>query len=132
LPSGFFKKITLACFIPDCFPSGPLTWPFIQGGKSAVAERKKRTRFGIDDETGRLVIARWSVPMPRSRLGRIGIGSGLVVCGCLGFLPILGFWMLPLGFLVLSQDVPVVRRAERGVRLWWLRRRRRRRDGKRV
>jgi hypothetical protein len=72
------------------------------------------------------MIARWSVPMPRSRVGRIGIGSGLVVGGVLGFLPVLGFWMLPLGFLVLSQDIPLVRRAERGMRLWYLKRKRRR------
>jgi hypothetical protein len=26
-----------------------------------------------------------------------------------GFLPILGFWMIPLGLAVLAQDVPVIR-----------------------
>src|ERR1700694_2555768 len=28
----------------------------------------------------------------------------------LGFLPILGFWMLPLGFILIAQDVPILRR----------------------
>ena len=43
-----------------------------------------------------------------SRWGR-GWWSG----GTLGFLPVLGFWMIPLGLLVLSQDLPVVRRWRR-------------------
>ncbi|MDF1609868.1 hypothetical protein PZ897_16915 [Hoeflea sp. YIM 152468] len=51
--------------------------------------------------------------MPQSAPVRIALGSGLVVGGILGFLPILGFWMFPLGLLVLSQDVPVVRRWRR-------------------
>jgi len=38
----------------------------------------------------------------------------VVVClipgGLLGFLPVLGLWMLPLGLLLLSIDVPILRR----------------------
>ena len=62
--------------------------------------------------------------MPRSRVGRIIIGVLLVVGGILGFLPILGFWMLPLGLLVLSQDLPYVRRQRRRLAVWWVRKRR--------
>ncbi|PHR25100.1 MAG: hypothetical protein COA37_04675 [Hoeflea sp.] len=51
--------------------------------------------------------------MPQRAFPRIGLGVGLVVGGVLGFLPILGFWMLPLGLLVLSQDLPLVRRWRR-------------------
>ncbi|MBW8636712.1 hypothetical protein K1W69_05880 [Hoeflea sp. WL0058] len=51
--------------------------------------------------------------LPRSRLFRVGLGSLLVVGGILGFLPILGFWMIPLGLLVLSHDLPMVRRWRR-------------------
>jgi hypothetical protein len=89
-----------------------------------LAEEKKSRRFGIDHRTGRLAIAGWSIPMPRSRVGRIGIGSVLVFGGFLGFLPILGFWMVPLGFLVLSHDLAFVRRQRRRIGLWWARRRR--------
>ncbi|MDE0309716.1 MAG: hypothetical protein OXI60_07805 [Acidiferrobacterales bacterium] len=32
------------------------------------------------------------------------IGIGLVLLGFLGFLPIIGFWMIPLGLIVLSAD----------------------------
>ncbi|WP_170975924.1 hypothetical protein [Rhizobium sp. FY34] len=61
--------------------------------------------------------------MPRTRMGRIVIGSGLVGGGVLGFLPILGFWMVPLGLLVLSHDLAFVRRRRRRVSVWWARRR---------
>ena len=79
-------------------------------------------RFGIDPRTGRLHVGSWHVPMPRSRVGRIGIGSALIAGGVLGFLPILGFWMVPLGLVVLSQDLAVVRRKRRQLAVWWMRR----------
>ncbi|HVG51216.1 MAG TPA: hypothetical protein VM867_06250 [Xanthobacteraceae bacterium] len=34
----------------------------------------------------------------------------LVVGGLVGFLPILGFWMVPLGLILLAQDVPLLRK----------------------
>jgi hypothetical protein len=54
-----------------------------------------------------------TIDLPRSRVLRVLIGCGLIVFGVLGFLPILGFWMIPLGLLVLSVDIPTVRRARR-------------------
>jgi hypothetical protein len=63
------------------------------------------------------------INLPRSRVARLVIGIALVIGGVVGFLPILGFWMIPLGLLVLSVDLPVVRRWRRelGVRLGrWL------------
>jgi hypothetical protein len=51
--------------------------------------------------------------LPQSRFARILIGVLLVTGGILGFLPILGFWMIPLGFFVLSLDLPLVRRWRR-------------------
>ena len=32
------------------------------------------------------------------------IGISLVMLGILGFLPVLGFWMIPIGLIVLSAD----------------------------
>ncbi|XUY27850.1 hypothetical protein RMR21_005705 [Agrobacterium sp. rho-8.1] len=80
--------------------------------------------FGLHPKTGRLHLGKWSLAMPRSRVGRILIGSALVIGGILGFLPILGFWMVPLGLLVLSQDLPFVRRKRRRLSVWWARRQR--------
>lgn len=33
----------------------------------------------------------------------------LIAGGMLSFLPILGIWMLPLGFALLSEDIPVLK-----------------------
>ena len=64
--------------------------------------------------------------MPATRIGRIIVGVACVIGGVLGFLPILGFWMIPLGLLILSVDFPSVRRWRRNqeIRLgrWWQRR----------
>ena len=57
--------------------------------------------------------------LPQSKPIRIGLGILLVVCGLLGFLPVLGFWMIPLGLLVLSVDIPIVRRWRRQLAVWW-------------
>jgi hypothetical protein len=64
--------------------------------------------------------------MPRSRWLRILIGVGLIVLGIFGFLPVLGFWMIPLGLLVLSYEFHVVRRLRRRFVVWWEKRRKRR------
>jgi hypothetical protein len=59
------------------------------------------------------------IPMPASRAGRIVLGVLFVVFGMLGFLPILGFWMIPVGLLILSQDLAIVRRWRRRVSVWF-------------
>jgi hypothetical protein len=60
--------------------------------------------------------------LPQSKAVRIGIGVLLVIGGLVGFLPVLGFWMIPLGLLVLSIDLPIVRRWRRQLTVWWHRR----------
>ena len=67
-------------------------------------------------------IGRYSLPLPRSRLLRVLFGVVLVMGGLLGFLPILGFWMVPLGLIVLSIDIPRVRRWRRRFAVWFSRR----------
>ena len=78
----------------------------------------------------RITIFGRSFTMPRSRLARIVIGSLLVFFGFLGFLPVLGFWMIPLGLLVLSYEFATVRRWRRRSEVWWADRRGRRSRGK--
>ena len=63
--------------------------------------------------------------MPQSRPLRIAIGVALCVFGVLGFLPVLGFWMIPLGILVLSYEFAAVRRFRRRIVVWWERRKQR-------
>src|ERR1700712_2260408 len=84
----------------------------------------KAKTFGLDHRTGHMVFGSLRIPLPRSRLARKATGIALIIGGFLGFLPILGFWMIPLGLLVLSQDVPIVRRWRRRLDVWWARRRR--------
>lgn len=57
---------------------------------------------------------------------RVLLGAAMVVAGLLGFLPVLGFWMVPLGLAILAVDFPPVRRFQRrfSVKLGtWLHRR---------
>ena len=49
------------------------------------------------------------VRSPSAARYRIPVGVALTAGGVVGFLPILGFWMVPLGLAVLAQDVPVMR-----------------------
>jgi hypothetical protein len=53
---------------------------------------------------------RW-LRRPSSRWIRIPASLLLVGGGLLGFLPFLGFWMLPLGLALLAEDLPPMRRA---------------------
>ena len=41
---------------------------------------------------------------------RVPVGLLLIIFGVFGFLPVLGFWMVPLGVLLLAQDIPFLRR----------------------
>jgi hypothetical protein len=46
-------------------------------------------------------------PAPKSV--RMPLGVALVAGGTVGFLPILGYWMLPVGLVILARDVPQLR-----------------------
>ena len=61
----------------------------------------------------RLRFAGRDIPLPQSRGLRIALGVVLVLGGLVGFLPILRFWMVPLGLLALSVDLAPVRRTRR-------------------
>ena len=59
-----------------------------------------------------------------SRGLRISAGILLVIFGLLGFLPIVGFWMIPLGVILLSVDFHWARRMRRTLEVWYGRRKR--------
>ncbi|MDH3379636.1 MAG: PGPGW domain-containing protein [Gammaproteobacteria bacterium] len=52
---------------------------------------------------------------------RISLGTLLVIGGILGFLPILGFWMVPLGLVLLAVDFRWARRFYLSLIVWWRR-----------
>jgi hypothetical protein len=51
---------------------------------------------------------RW-LRKPSSAWVRFPLALLLMVGGVIGFLPILGFWMLPLGLILIAQDIPPLR-----------------------
>lgn len=59
--------------------------------------------------------------LPGSVLLRLILGIALILGGVLGFLPIVGFWMVPLGLLVLSVDFARIRRLRRVMEAFILR-----------
>lgn len=60
-----------------------------------------------------------TMPLPRYRFVRVLLGTVLILGGLLGFLPVLGFWMLPLGILILSHDSKIARRISRKLAIKW-------------
>lgn len=60
---------------------------------------------------------RW-LRIPSARWVRIPLGLLLVLAGVFSFLPLLGLWMLPLGLLLLAEDVPMMQRARDGLLNW--------------
>ncbi|MGH7058697.1 MAG: hypothetical protein ACREFZ_12645, partial [Acetobacteraceae bacterium] len=60
---------------------------------------------------------RW-LRRPSSRWVRVPAAVLLMAGGFLGFLPVLGLWMLPLGLVLLAEDFPPARRAVDRVLVW--------------
>ena len=56
-----------------------------------------------------MYVAGRRIVLPRRRAGRVALGSGLIVGGIFGFLPVLGFWMIPLGLAFIALDIPWTR-----------------------
>lgn len=75
----------------------------------------KTSPFRFDAATGTFHGFGRQFRLPRSRGARITLGCAFVFGGLLGFLPILGFWMVPVGLLILSQDFSTVRRWRRSL-----------------
>ena len=80
---------------------------------------------------GQIEVANRKFRLPRARGARIGLGLAFIAGGIFGFLPVLGFWMLPLGFVILSHDIPLARRWRRRMSVSWARRRREKASGSR-
>ena len=62
-------------------------------------------------------MVRW-LRLPSSRLVRVPVSAVLIVGGVFGFLPVLGFWMVPLGVLLVAQDVPFLQPPLAGALGW--------------
>jgi fatty acid desaturase len=67
---------------------------------------------------------------PSSRWVRIPAAILLIAAGFVGFLPILGFWMIPLGLVLIAQDVPFLKPPLARLLAWGLDRWEARKNGK--
>lgn len=65
-----------------------------------------------------LTVVGRTIKLPRTRAGRALLGWAFVAGGCLSVLPILGPWMFPVGFYILSVDSAPMRRRRRRVTIW--------------
>lgn len=92
----------------------------------------KSSFFHFNAGRGEIRIGPKTFRLPGRAPARIALGAALVVGGVLGFLPVLGFWMVPLGLLVLSQDLPMVRRWRRSLVVRMQRRKAARAGGRRA
>jgi hypothetical protein len=74
---------------------------------------------GLERETPDRVARaiRW-LRNPDSRWVRLPLGILLIAGGFFGFLPILGFEFIPLGLLLVAQDVPVLRKPVGEFTIW--------------
>ena len=98
----------------------------LQRPKADPPPMSQKRFFNFHAGRGEVQIGSRHFRLPQRASVRIALGTGLVVGGTLGFLPVLGFWMIPLGLLVLSQDLPALRRWRRSFVV-----KRERRNGKR-
>jgi hypothetical protein len=100
----------------------------VQQGEDPSRTRVDMVEFetSTDENSRRRVISvfKRDITMPRSRRSRIAIGVTLMILGVFGFLPVLGFWMIPVGMLILSYEFAIMRRLRRRIVKWWERRRR--------
>ncbi len=68
---------------------------------------------------------------PKAGWVRIPVGVLLILGGIFSILPLLGVWMLPIGLILLAQDIPFLRRPLRRALIWaerrWIRWKQRRR-----
>jgi hypothetical protein len=91
-------------------PQGP--------GRDQNYDRERRLELLIRRLPQRLQSpVRW-LRQPRARWLRVPAGLLLIVGGVFSILPILGLWMLPLGLVLLAEDLPPLRRGTDSVLAW--------------
>lgn len=81
-------------------------------------DRERRLELLVRRLPRRLQAVVHRLRRPGARWIRIPAGMLLTVGGVFGILPILGFWMLPLGLMLLAEDVPPLRRATDRALVW--------------
>ena len=98
---------------PERSPVSPET------DKDEGQERLDRAYDVLERETPDRVCRaiRW-LRQPSARWVRLPLGILLVIGGFLGFLPILGVELIPVGLLLIAQDLPPLRKPVANATLW--------------
>lgn len=82
------------------------------------AERKRRLHLLIGRLPRRVQNTVHWLLQPAARWLRVPAGLLLIIGGFLAILPVFGLWMLPLGLILLSEDIEPLRRASARVLAW--------------
>jgi hypothetical protein len=67
-----------------------------------------RTLDRLEQQVRLRRVIRWA-RHPARRGGRLPLGILCVIGGLFWFLPVIGIWMLPIGLVLIAQDVPRLR-----------------------
>lgn len=86
-----------------------------EDGKKKLDQAMDGLEQESPDRVARMI--RW-LRDPDSKWVRLPLGLLLIAAGVFGFLPILGFEMIPLGLLLIAQDVPFLREPVAKFTLW--------------
>ena len=83
------------------------------------SEKLDKAYDGLEKETpDRVARAIRRLRNPRARWVRLPLGLLLVAGGVFGFLPILGFEFIPLGLLLIAQDLPFLQEPVGNLTIW--------------
>jgi hypothetical protein len=85
------------------------------GGNKELDEAFEQLQKEVPDRVSRAI--RW-LRDPEARWIRIPLGVLFILGGLLWFLPVLGIEMLPIGLLLIAQDVPFLRRPVGRAMIW--------------
>jgi hypothetical protein len=88
------------------------------GPRSPAHDRERRLELLVRQLPRPLqAAARW-LCHPSARWFRIPAGALLILGSLLSVLPIFGLWMLPLGLVLLAEDIAPLRRATDRILVW--------------
>lgn len=106
------------------FPQSPTADFEMQWAISYLSGADFRLNCGRDERRSMPKVKLWGrkLHLPKSRPLRVAMGLGFIALGLVGFLPVVGFWMIPVGLVILSADSPLARRFRRRAEIWVLRR----------
>lgn len=98
--------------------SGVIVWPDSPLGRKAAQIKMAATKAELNryfEMINRRVPTRVSefirwLRKPTSFAARLAVALLLILGGIFSFLPVLGIWMLPLGLLLIAQDVPFLQK----------------------